>query len=115
MIVQKRGKNVAIAGMLLQMVFSAGMLAIWLWTGSPSAMGCTWLLAAGVPAWLMAAMLLYCRQLARAEAVELEEISRATSRRPRARNSARRRGDWPGSSGGRPRSSPSCGPPHTSP
>ena len=71
----KRGKNVAITGTILQLVFSAGMLAIWLYTGSLAAMACTWALAAGVLLWLMVVVLFYCRQLAGQEEIELAEIA----------------------------------------
>jgi len=71
----KRGKNVAIAGTLLQLVFTAALLAMWLLTGSLSAMACTWALAAGVLLWLMVAVLFYCRQLAAQEEIELAEIA----------------------------------------
>ena len=56
---QRRGKSVAVTGAVLQLLFTAVMLAIWLWTGSLSAMTCTWVLAAGLPLWLMAAVLFY--------------------------------------------------------
>ena len=75
MTVQRRGKNVAAGGAVLQLIFTGGVLAIWLWTGSAAAMSCTWLLASGVGVWLMAALLLYCRQLQQQEAAELEEIA----------------------------------------
>jgi len=75
MILQRRGKNVAIAGAVLQFVFTAVMGVIWLWTGSLSAASCVLFLAGGVGLWLMAAVLFYCRQLQRREAMELEEIA----------------------------------------
>ena len=71
----KRGKTVAIAGTILQLAFSAGMLAMWLITGSLAAMACTWALVSGLLLWLMVAVLFYCRQLARQEETELAEIS----------------------------------------
>jgi len=74
MIAQKRGKNVAVAGAVLQTAFTVVMLAIWLLTDSSAAMTVTWLLAGGVALWLMVALLFYSRQLERLEALELEEI-----------------------------------------
>lgn len=75
MIVQRRGKNVALVGAVVQMVLSAVMLAIWLTTDSESAMACTWFLATGVLLWLMAGLLFYCRQMERREALEVEQIA----------------------------------------
>ena len=74
MIAQKRGKNVAVVGAVLQVAFTVVMLAIWLLTDSSAAMTVTWLLAGGVALWLMVALLFYTRQLERLEALELEEI-----------------------------------------
>ncbi|MFW6133334.1 MAG: hypothetical protein ACOC8F_05505, partial [Planctomycetota bacterium] len=70
----RRGKNVAIAGAVLQVVLTLLMLFHWLWSGSLTAMSATWLLAAGVPVWLVTAVLLYCRQLERREQIELAEL-----------------------------------------
>ena len=71
----KRGKNVAIVGTILQLVFTAAMLTMWLLTKSLAAMVCTWALASGVLLWLMAAVLFYCRQLAAQEEIELAEMA----------------------------------------
>ncbi|MDY6913614.1 MAG: SPFH domain-containing protein, partial [Planctomycetota bacterium] len=65
----------AVAGLVLQVIFAAVMLAVWLATGSLAAMSCTWLLAAGLAVWLMVLVLFYCRQLERREAEELEDIA----------------------------------------
>lgn len=73
----RRGKNVSILGAIFQMVLAGVMVVIWLFTGSAAAMACIWLLAGGVPLWLMVAMLFYCRQLKRIEEIELEEIATA--------------------------------------
>jgi modulator of FtsH protease HflK len=75
MIVQRRGKNIALIGAVLQTVLSGVMLAIWLATDSLAAMACTWFLAVGVLIWLMAGMVFYCRQMERREALEGEEIA----------------------------------------
>jgi len=72
---QKRGKGMALAGAVLQFGLAAAMLAIWRNTDSLSAMSCLWMLAVGVPLWLMAAVLFYCRQLERRETQELDEIA----------------------------------------
>ncbi len=75
MTAQRRGKNVAVAGVVLQLVFTVVMLVIWLLTDSLSAMAATWLLGGGVMLWLMVSLLFYARQLEAQEALELEEIS----------------------------------------
>ena len=75
MIIQKRGKNVAIAGAVAQLVISVVMLIIWLLTDSLSTLSCLLPLVAGIPLWLAAALLLYCRQLASQEAEELAELA----------------------------------------
>ncbi|MHC4983156.1 MAG: SPFH domain-containing protein, partial [Planctomycetota bacterium] len=77
MLNQKRGKNVAVAGAAFQLVITAVTLAIWLWTGSLVAMSCAWLLAGGIPVWLIVSILFYCRFLARRERRELEELEAA--------------------------------------
>jgi regulator of protease activity HflC (stomatin/prohibitin superfamily) len=77
MLNQRRGKNVAAAGAAFQVVLSAVMLAIWLWTRSLAAMSCTWLLAGGILLWLMVSILFYCRLLERREQRELEELTAA--------------------------------------
>jgi regulator of protease activity HflC (stomatin/prohibitin superfamily) len=79
MIAQKRGRNVAIAGLVLQVAFTAVMLAIWLLTGSRAAMATIWLLTGGVALWLVVVLLFYTRQLQRQEAIELEEIATDSS------------------------------------
>ena len=86
MIAQKRGKNIALAGAFFQLLFAGVCLILWLWTvisftnpgtprGSLSALACTLLLAVGVPLWLMVAVMFYCRQLERREAIELAELA----------------------------------------
>ncbi|MCK4601330.1 MAG: hypothetical protein KAU28_02615, partial [Phycisphaerae bacterium] len=75
MLTQRRGKNVALAALILQLVFTAVMVVVWLWTHSLSAMSTALLLAGGVAFWLMVAVLFYCRELAQREEFELEEIA----------------------------------------
>ena len=48
MIAQRRGKNVASVGLVLQVAFTVVMMAIWLLTGSYAAMATVWLLTGGV-------------------------------------------------------------------
>ena len=79
MIAQRRGKNVASAGLVLQVAFTAAMLAIWLVTGSHAAMATVWLLTGGAALWLVVVLLFYTRQLERREAIELEEIASDSS------------------------------------
>ena len=79
MIAQRRGRNVASAGLVLQIAFTAVMLAIWLVTGSHAAMATVWLLTGGAALWLVVLLLFYTRQLERREAIELEEIASDSS------------------------------------
>ncbi|MBT3201220.1 MAG: hypothetical protein HN350_15070 [Phycisphaerales bacterium] len=79
MIAQKRGKNVAVVGLILQTAFTAVMLAVWLMTGSLTAMATVWLLTGGIGLWVMVLLLFYTRQLERREAAELEEIAAGSS------------------------------------
>ncbi len=76
MVLQRRGKSAAVVGALLQLAFTAAMVALWLTTGSAAAMASTVLLAGGVLVWAMTALLFYARQMERREAMELEEIAR---------------------------------------
>ncbi|MCK4601007.1 MAG: hypothetical protein KAU28_00980, partial [Phycisphaerae bacterium] len=71
----RRGKNVALLGAAGQLVFAIVLLIDWTWAKSAAAMACTFLLASGALLWLMAALLLYCRQLADREREELSELA----------------------------------------
>jgi regulator of protease activity HflC (stomatin/prohibitin superfamily) len=72
---QKRGKNVAILGAVVQLVIALVLGVVWLWlTHSLAVMAVAAFLGAGVLLWLMVAVVMYCRQLERAESLELEEI-----------------------------------------
>ncbi|MBS3733345.1 MAG: hypothetical protein KGY99_00265 [Phycisphaerae bacterium] len=71
----RRGKNVALAGAGFQVVLSVLMLLLWLWIGSLTAMSAMGLLVVGAGVWLMAAVLMYCRQLESREEVELDELA----------------------------------------
>jgi len=73
---QRRGLNVSIIGMSLQAMLAVVMLIVWLWSGSVAAMSALWLVAAGVPLWVVAAVIFYCRELARREQEDLDEIAR---------------------------------------
>lgn len=75
MIAQKRGKNVALAGAVAQLVFTVVMTIIWGLTDSFSALSCLVLLASGLPLWLIAALIFYCRQLAGREEDELAQLA----------------------------------------
>jgi regulator of protease activity HflC (stomatin/prohibitin superfamily) len=77
MITQKRGKNVAIVGALVQLALAFAMLVIWMTGDSAAAQTAAAMMGGGVLLWLMTALLFYCGQLARAEATEIEELSRA--------------------------------------
>ncbi len=71
---QKRGKNVAIVGTVLQAIISLVMVVIWRLTGSTAALASLWLLLGGIPLWLVTAILFYARQLEKQEALELQEM-----------------------------------------
>ena len=75
MLEQRRGKNIALTGLVLQLAAALVMTITWQASGSLSSLSCTLFLAGGLPLWLMIAALFYCRELASREAVELEEIS----------------------------------------
>ncbi len=75
MITQKRGKNVAIAGTVGQLLLAGVVMTIWLWTNSLAAMTCTIFILCGLPLWLIAVLLFYCRQLERKEAIEFEQLA----------------------------------------
>jgi len=74
---QRRGKNIAIAGFLVQLLMGGALLLIWNpMTHSLTAMALGWMMASGSLLWLMSAVLFYVRQLACQEGLELEQISR---------------------------------------
>ncbi len=64
-------------GAVLQVIFTAVLVGIFLTTHANSALSCLVFLAGGLGVWLMVALLFYVRQLARREAKELEEIAAA--------------------------------------
>jgi modulator of FtsH protease HflK len=72
---QNRGKNVALAGAVLQTAFTATLVVVYLITGSRAALSTAWMIGWGIPLWLMVANLFYCRKLAAQEEIELEEIT----------------------------------------
>jgi len=73
---QRRGKKLALVGLVLQVAFSVTAFLLWgTLTNSDAVWSAMWFVAAGVPLWMMAAILFYCRQLAAREAAEIEEIA----------------------------------------
>ncbi len=75
MVNQKRAKNTAVAGALLLTALTVAMTVLWSWTDSYAALTCVWMLAAGIPLWIVAALLSYCRQLQKQEEMELEAMA----------------------------------------
>jgi regulator of protease activity HflC (stomatin/prohibitin superfamily) len=73
---QNRGKNVALAGAILQAAFTVTLVVVYLATGSSSAWATAWMLGGGIPLWLMVANLFYCRKLRAQEEVEMEELAK---------------------------------------
>ena len=75
MIHQRRGKNLALWGLGLQTVALVAALSIWAWAGSVSALAGGMFFWPGLGSWLLVAVLFYCRQLERREALEAEELA----------------------------------------
>lgn len=71
---QNRGKNIALAGTVLQVAFTLTLLVIALKTGSRAAMTALWYFVGGVGVWLMTALLFYSRKLEQQEQQELDEL-----------------------------------------
>ncbi len=71
---QNRGKNIALAGTVLQVAFTLTLLVIALKTGSHAAMTAMWYFVGGVGVWLMTSLLFYSRKLERLEQQELDEL-----------------------------------------
>ncbi len=71
---QKRGKNVAVVGAVLQAIIVVVVVILWRMSDSHSAFTSLWLLVGGVFLWLMTVLLFYARQLERQEAVDLQEL-----------------------------------------
>ena len=77
MIGQKRGKNVALGGLVLQFICTGVLVGVWLGTGRPqSVLAALWVTAGGLGVWMMAAVLFYCRQLQQQEALEIDQAVR---------------------------------------
>ena len=72
---QKRAKNVAIVGAVLQAVIVVAVIILWRMSDSFSAFTSLWMLGGGVFLWLMTVLLFYARQLERQEAMELQELT----------------------------------------
>lgn len=70
-----RGKNIALAGTVLQVAFVLTLLIISLKTGSNAAMTAMWYFIAGVGIWLMTALLFYSRKLEQQERQELDDLN----------------------------------------
>ncbi len=77
MMEQKRGRNVAIAGLVLQFLFAAAMAIVFFTTDSRAALLAAASLTAGIPLWMMVTILLYTEQLVAQEQAELEELQKA--------------------------------------
>ncbi|MCE5325686.1 MAG: hypothetical protein LLG01_04675 [Planctomycetaceae bacterium] len=72
MIVNRRGKNVAIWGLMVTIAVAAATLATWLATGSLSGLMVLWTTGPLAVVWVAVIILFYCRQLERQEAQELQ-------------------------------------------
>ncbi|MCK5114552.1 MAG: hypothetical protein KAR11_07310 [Phycisphaerae bacterium] len=74
---QKRGKNVALVGAVLQATVTIVAVIIWQLTGSKTVLTGIWFLLGGLPLWGLTMLLFYARQLAEQENIELETITAA--------------------------------------
>lgn len=72
---QRRGKNVALAGAVLQTAVTIVAVVIWQLTGSRAVFAGLWFLLGGLGLWLLTMLLFYARQLAEQEDIELSELS----------------------------------------
>ena len=72
---QKRGRNVALGSLILQLVAAVVALIVWRMTGSMAAMTSLWLLVGGVLLWGVTILLFYARQLELQEETELHELA----------------------------------------
>jgi modulator of FtsH protease HflK len=72
---QRRGKNVALVGAVLQALVTVVAVVIWQLTGSRAALISLWFLLGGLPLWLLTMLLFYARQLAAQEDIELETLN----------------------------------------
>lgn len=72
---QKRGRSVALGGLILQLVAAVVVLIVWRMTGSIAAMTGLWLLVGGVLLWGVTILLFYARQLELQEETELRELA----------------------------------------
>ncbi len=71
---EKRAQNVSLVGLILQIIISGVMLALWLATGSQSLMVGVLMLAGGSLLWIMLAVLFSARRMAAVEAREIEQL-----------------------------------------
>jgi len=72
---QNRGKNIALAGTVLQAAFTLTLLVIALKTGAHAPMAAMWYSIGSAAVWLMTALLFYSRKLEKQERQELDELA----------------------------------------
>jgi membrane protease subunit HflK len=72
---QKRGRNTALGGALLQTAAAVVLLIIWRMTDSVAALTGLWLLIGGVLLWGVTMLLFYARQMELQEETELKELA----------------------------------------
>ena len=72
---QNRGKNIALAGTLLQAGIALVLLIVALRTKAYSVKAAVWYFVGGIGVWLMTALLFYCRKLELQEAEEIESLA----------------------------------------
>ncbi|MCE5277827.1 MAG: SPFH domain-containing protein [Planctomycetaceae bacterium] len=79
MIANRRGKNLAIWGLVISILLAATSVATWLLTRSASSAALLWMLLPLALTWVITIVLFYARQLERLEAHELAAPSRGAT------------------------------------
>ena len=72
---QRRGKNIAIFGAILQAMFTVVLLVLWQMTNSEALLAGMWLSLGGVLTWIFTAVFFYASQLEQIEILETAELT----------------------------------------
>lgn len=73
----RRGTNAALAGLAVQLLLSSVLAIAGVYAVNPAFYAATWSFVAGVPIWIVLALLYNQHRLERVEALEAEQLSRA--------------------------------------
>lgn len=71
-----RSRRASVVGLAVQVLATAGTLAIWVGTHSLAVLHLAWFLAAGIPCWFIALLVFRQHELAELESLDLEELQR---------------------------------------